>query len=129
MRTKLTALLLVLALACAPVRVWAEETDVVPLELNAPAPFAGILMTEARALEYARLSLDNEELRGRIGVRDRLVAELTEKLAEARAAVPECAACEGPGFFEKNGFLFGFLVGVVGAGLLVYASVSVLETR
>ena len=125
-----TTLLLCLTLALP---AWAEdpapaeaEADFAPVEANQPAPFAGVLLSEEQFLGVARQRLVVDELGARIGIRDRLIATLTEQLATARAAVP---ACESESWWSRNGVWVGMGLGVVIVGGLVYASVLVLDTR
>jgi hypothetical protein len=114
----------------APVAVATAEPapslDLVEVGQDQPAPFAGILMTQEKALAYARLSLDVDEARGRLGVRERLLAEVTEQLAEAQGAAGEA---DDPGWWARNGFTVGFVVGAVATGVLVWGAVEVLKAR
>jgi len=102
------------------------EPNVVPLEAGQPAPYDGLLVAEQRFLAYAHLQLANDELAGRLGVRDRLLHETADQLAKARTSAQETAK---PGFWERNDFVIGFLLGAVATGVLVYGAVNVLETR
>lgn len=106
-----------------------SQPDVAPLDAGQTAPFDGILVSEARAVAYARLQIHVEELMGRLVVRERLLTETAEALAEARAAIGEAQThrCE-ESWWSSNKMTVGFLLGVVGSGLLVWAAVSVLDS-
>lgn len=107
-----------------------SQPDVAPLEVGQAAPFDGILVSEARAVAYARLQLHVEELMGRLVVRERLLTETAEALAEARAEIGEAVThrCE-VSFWEQHDGTIGLIVGAAIAGLAVWAAVEVLDAR
>ncbi len=83
-------------------------------------------MGENRFLIYAGQQLQITELEGKLEVRERILRETADALAEAQANAGEAAE---PGFWARYGWAVGFLGGVAAAGLAVYAAVAVLEAR
>lgn len=106
--------------------------EVVDLEEGLPAPFSGLLLTEARFLVYAGQQVRITELEGRLEIRERLLRETADELAEVRARIGEEteAAREAaePGFWSRNSFWFGAVVGLVATGALVWGAVEVLRS-
>lgn len=84
------------------------------LESGEPAPFDGILISEARALTFAQLRIEAEELRLRVQVRE---AEIT------RLTIPS----EEPGWLARNEFFLGVFGGIALSALLAFGSVKLVD--
>lgn len=109
----------------------AEEGDgeVAAVEAGQPAPFAGVLLSDARFEVVAGLQLALDEANGKLRNRDealdeaaRRQATLESELSEARSS----GACEG-GWWSRHGFTVGVVVGVaatVTATVLLWNAVS-----
>ena len=94
--------------------------DVIALEEGNPAPFAGLLLSEPAFLRAANARIQVDELTARLGVRDKLVLELSSQLAIARAE----HAPESPSVLP---WVLGFSAGVAVTLGLVYGAVRVLD--
>jgi len=98
--------------------------EVVALEEGVPAPFAGLLLTEAAFEVAARARLQVPVLTAQLASRDEIVADLTNKISVAGVGVP----CE-EGWWARYGWAVGGVGGLAVAGLLVWATVEVLGAR
>ena len=112
-----------LALADTPEE---QTVPVVAIEQGDPAPFAGLLLTEAAyqvALD-ARIRVVEQD--AMLSGRDEAIARLQAELdAAANAPVPMCKDT----WWGNYGWAVGVVGGVVATGLLVWGAVEVLDTR
>ena len=91
--------------------------SIVAIEKGSPAPFPGILLTEARAQDAAALRVAYEELYTISGVNQRLyvlTAKVTDsELAQADATIKALQ----PTWFERHSLAIGFIAGFLVMGL------------
>lgn len=114
----------------------ATRTDLGPpvteLMVGQPAPYDGLLMGEERFLVYMNQEIRVDELTLTLETRERLLLKTTEELADARTAdqtaLAEAADAAAPGWFTRNGFVIGFVVGAIATGCLVWGAVEVLRS-
>lgn len=94
-----------------------DSGEMVGVEQGQPAPFAGILLTEAAFTRAAGLQLALDDASGKLHNRDVALGEaaarqatLENELSDARSS--GSPPCEGGGWWGRNSFLVGTLVGV-----------------
>lgn len=104
----------------------AEDHPSTPLAEAEPAPFAGVLVTEAQLDRAITSAVAVEECRGSLQASETVRRSLTADLADAegRAARPEASAHS-----EWPWVALGFVVGAASAGLAVWGAVEVMRAR
>jgi hypothetical protein len=98
--------------------------DVLVLKQGETAPFAGLLVKEARFNRFLEAELKVEELKGRLDIQERLGLKLesiyTARLEEAVKPIPWY---QGP---EFNRWL-GFFIGAAVTGLVVWGGTEIVK--
>ena len=114
--------LLALAVLLAPLPVLGQTPDVVPMELGTPAPWAGLLVKEARFTKFLKLQIEVEELTLKLQIRDRLYGEATTALqAQLSKAQEDLNKKSQPDPWYKSHWFIWCVGLVIGMGVAVGA--------
>lgn len=102
------------------------DEQVVAIEKDTPAPFAGLLLTEGAYQVALDARIRVVEQARQLAARDEAVDRLQAELATIRDEPPPM--CEDT-WWRNYGWAVGAAAGVVATGLLVWGAVEVLDAR